>query len=690
MQNENIFKKLKENLQNGNVKQSSDLLINIYNKYGEDWITYIKLNDVLPDPLSHTFSVNTLRTFMKSVQYVITKMEIRHIQDVLTLFSALLRLYDRAEKINERLSKSEFSNLPPVKQLQIFSVFLEDQSRIAHGKILESTKDPEIVTPMDLVRADLKSDLTKARVSVIDAIEGTGDQIDLNLRYIFRKYENDFDGVYFKDACPYDLESFRKLLVLAYMRVSIGNLWQNIKYRNWRCFVKNDIAYYCPPDEHLYIKEEASVYRYRLYMCELLNHVLSSPLSQDFTLFDKVLSETDADISSVPWYPNIPIEQMKQLLSMPAVFEVSLMELFSALYKRNIGDLLFGPPNRQVNGKDFLRACKYIYVLSSIYQEKSWDSIDTDDKSQYHSLIPVLNENALVDIFSQATGWPREKCMNALDLLCFDPQNTKLDIWLQPLIPIGKSNYLLIPTVSRSMNLIRLFEAHISQWNIGFDDRGPLFEEEIRNRLEEVGIPVVSQSIRFNASDGNEVEYDIISWFKGYLILIEAKCIRTPYSPTDRHNCWKKIKNGIEQLRRRRNIVSSDWNRILAKADIDLPEVPPEKSKILCLVMTNVFTFTGVEVDNVRVSDLTSFYRYLSGPNIEGIEFNKDGVTRRFIAERVWARKEPTPMELWNYICNPPGLRNVTDKMKIEFHPMPRFNKRDKNVFCVPNVIVGD
>ncbi|GAH21806.1 unnamed protein product, partial [marine sediment metagenome] len=34
MQNENIFKKLKENLQNGNVKQSSDLLINIYNKYG--------------------------------------------------------------------------------------------------------------------------------------------------------------------------------------------------------------------------------------------------------------------------------------------------------------------------------------------------------------------------------------------------------------------------------------------------------------------------------------------------------------------------------------------------------------------------------------------------------------------------------------------------------------------------------
>ncbi|GAH07994.1 unnamed protein product, partial [marine sediment metagenome] len=71
------------------------------------------------------------------------------------------------------------------------------------------------------------------------------------------------------------------------------------------------------------------------------------------------------------------------------------MELFSTLYKRNIGDLLFGPPNRQVNGKDFLRACKYIFVLSSIYQKKSWESVDIDDRLQYYSLIPVLNEDAL-------------------------------------------------------------------------------------------------------------------------------------------------------------------------------------------------------------------------------------------------------------------------------------------------------
>ena len=690
MDNENLFKKLKENLQDGNVKQSSDLLISIYNKYGEDWISYIKLNGVLPEPLSHTFSTNTLATFMKSLQSIVPKIEIRYIEDILTLVSSLLRLYNKVTKINERLSESEFFNFPPVKQLQMFSVFMEDQSRMAQGEIVKRMKNPELLTPMDLIRADLESDLTKTKVSVIDNIEGIGDSIDLNLRYIFWKYGNDFDGIHSKDVSPYNLKSFHELLVWAYMRVAIDNLWQNIKYRNWRHLVRNDVAYYYPPDQDLYIKEEISVDRYRLYENELTNHILSGPLRQEFRLFNNILSKIDTDIGSVPWYPDVPIRQMRQLLSMPAVFEVSLAELFSTLYKRDIDNLLFGPPNRQVNGKDFLEVCKYIFILSSIYQKKSWESIDIDGESQYCSLIPVLNENTLVDTLSQATGWSREECMNALDLLCFNPQNTKLDIWLQPLIPIGKSNYLLIPVVGKSMKLIRLFEAHMLQWNIGFDDRGLLFEEEIRNRLKEAKIPVVSHSIRFNASDGKKVEYDIISCFGDYLILIEAKCLRTPYSPIDRYNCWKEIDNGIEQLRRRRDIISSDWNRIFDQADIDLPEIPPEKDKILCLLITNIFTFTGVEVDNIRVSDLTCFYRYLSGPNIEGTEFDKNGVIRRFIAERIWAGKEPTPTELWKYIHNPLGLRNITDKTKIEFEPILPFNEKDKNVFCVPNVIVGN
>lgn len=689
MANENLFKKLKDNLQNGNIEQASDLLINIYNKYGDDWINYIKLNDVLPEPLSHTFSKDTLITFMKSVENIVNKMEIENIEDIIELLCSLLSLYSKVERIKEKLSKSDFFNFPPVKQIQILSVFMENQARIAQRELLKNLSSPELLTPMDLIKADIENEFTKTKISIIDNIEGMGDVIDLNLRYIFWKYKNNFNGIPFKDVCSYNLKSLSELLFLANIRIVIDNLWQNIKYRNWKYFVKDNIEYYYPQDKDLYMKEEAAVDRHRLYINEVSYYCLSSPLIKEFGLFDNIISEMDTNIGMVPWTPNIAIKQLKLLLSIPIHPEVMLGILFDTLYKKGINDLLFGPLNKQINGKDFLVGWKYIFILSSIYQKKSYELLDVTDKSQYYSLTPVLNENTLVDTFSQATGWSKEKCTNTINLLYFNSQNTKLDIWLQPLIPIGKSNYLLIPVIGQSIDLIRLFESHILQWNIGLDDRGPLFEEEIRSRLKEVKIPVTSHPIEFEASDGKKIEYDVISWFKEYLFLIEAKCLRNPYSPIDKYNCWKEINNGIEQLKRRRNIISSDWNKIRDQADIDLPGFPPEKDKILSLLITNIFTFTGIEVDNIRVTDLTCFYRYLSEPNIEGTEFNKDGIVKRSIVERIWADKEPSPIELWNYIYNPPGLRNIIDKVKLKFSPIPPIDEKDKNVFCIPSIILG-
>lgn len=690
MKDEGLFEKLRDKLKKGDVKESSNLLITICKKYGEDWITYIKLKDILPEPLSHKFSMDTIVTFMKATKGIIGEVEIKYIEDTLRLLFSLMQLYCKIEKINKRLSKSKFFDFSPAKQIQMLCTLIEDQSRIAEKELLEHTKEPDVITGMDFIRADMEHEITGEKISIIDNVETMADAIDLNLRYIFWRYKKDLDGIPFKDVSPYNSKPFHELCNLAYIRLSIGQLWQNVKYRHWKCFTKDDVTYYCPPDVDLYIKEEASVNRYRLYINELLNYaLLNSFTSRQFDSFQNMISEIEVDISSSPWRPDVPVGKIRELLSLFTPFEVLLTEVFHRLYKKSIGDLLFGPSNKRVNGEDFLKACKFIFVLSSIYENKSWKSINFDDESQYHSLIPVINETTLVDIFSQVTRYPEEKCINTLNLLSFNPENTKLDIWSQPLVPIGKGNYLLIPIIGKTMNLIRLFESHILQWNIGFHDRGPLFEEKIRDKFRKAKIPVVSHSIEFQASDGKKVEYDIVAWFKDYLVLVEAKCLRNPYSPIDKYNSWEEVNNGIEQLKRRRNLIHSDWNRIRGQADIGLPLVPPEKHKILCMLIINIFTFTGVEVDNIRVSDLTCFDRYLSGGTIEGIKFNKKGIVTRFIAERIWAGKEPTPMELWNYIHNPPGLRNIIDKAKIQFSGMPLLDKEDESKFCIPNVIVG-
>ena len=682
-----MFKELKENLQICNVEKSSDLLIEIYNAYGEEWINHIKKNEVLPNPSAYKFSKDSLDTFLISLSVIIDKIESKGIEDALRLFSSLVQLYSKIEKINEGLSKSKFYNFPPLKQIQMLCVYFEDQSRLTQKNFSEHLKDYKAITPVSLINFNIEDKLTKGKKSAIDNFEALGDSIDLNLRYIFYRYKNSFDANFFKDVYPYENKSIYFLLNWANIKQAIDNLWQNIKYREWTYFIKNDHTYYCPSNKEHFIKEEASIDRYRLYINELANSFLID-FPNEHKLFNKIISELNIKIGKIPWQINIPIRDLKRLLSIPSLFDVLATEFFFEFYKRNLRDLLIGPSSSQVSSEEFLVACKYIYILSSIYQKKCWESFDEHNKSKYYSLVPVVDEKNLVYRLSSATGWSKVKCINLLNLLSYSPQYKKIDIWFQPLIPICEGKKLLIPTIGTCMDIVRLFESHCSQWDIKFDDRGPLFEREIREEFKKLGIPALTSPLKFTASDKKEIEYDVISWFKGYLLLIEAKCLRTPHSSTDAYNCWKEIQKGIEQLKRRRAIIFSDWNKIISTTDIDLPKNPPKKERVLCLLVTNIFTFTGFEIDDVVITDFTCLRRYLDGADIERIEFNQDGLKSKDTVERIWSKGEPSPKELWNYVKNPPNLRNIITKTKIKYGPIPPLDEKDKDVFCIPYTIV--
>ena len=682
MKKADLLKQLKQNLERDNIQSASDTLVRIYQDYTDDWIEVIKLSDCIISPLSHRFSNSYLISLLSAFQGIIGRVPVEAAEAfIFNLYQHLLIIYSRSTKVNDRLEASEFIKRNPVDQIYLLCTFLEDQARIAEGMIMEHLKESQPSTGLHVLTQYLQNQDTGSESSVVDSIEGLVECIDTNIRYIFYKFGKTLNGKHTKMASPYNDGAFKEILILGNVRELLDGLWQLVKYRGWKSIHKDDITYYVPPNKEQFLLEEASVERFRLYQWELTRSYMHSPMAEIILKHEKIMDSIQIDLNNAPWKPKVPIDVLKDLVEFHPLFEISLEELLDKLYKVSISRLRFGLPGRKINGDVFLRAVKLISTISYLYKKESWKLTHDNYDEGLAVLVPVINESDLLELLSLVSNMTLEEANCALSLLRFNPKHTRLDLWLQPLIPIGGGRVLLIPSLFSKLNLIRLFEAHILQWDIGFDDRGSLFENEIRSKLNKVGISCSTKQVKFIASDGKEVEYDVLCWFKDYMLIVEAKCLKNPYSPYDRFNCWKEIENGVRQLKRRRDVLISDWNSIRAHSDIWLPEKPPAQDKILCMVITNIFTFTGVEIDGIRVADLMCLYRYLSSSDIEAYTSTSDQPVQTSPWKRIWAEQEPQPIELWEFIHRPPAIELILKNADIGFYPIPPIEKNQKVIF---------
>lgn len=679
----NLLKQLKRSLENNDIQVASDTLARIYQDHNKDWIKVIKLSDAIISPLSHRFSNGYLVRLLSAFQGIIDRIPVEAAEEFLFgLYQHLLVIYVRSARLNDRLENSEFLKRNPVEQIYLLCTFLEDQARIADAMVMERLKDSQSSTGLHVLTQYSRNKDTGAESSIIDSIEGLVECIGTNLRYVFWRFGKQLSGELTKKVTPYNDGTFKEILILGNIRDLLDGLWQHIKYKEWKWIDKDGITYYVPPSIERFLLEEASVERFRLYQWELTGSYLHPPVAEIILECEKMLDSINIDLNIAPWKPNLSIDILKTLVGSHTIFDISLEELLDKLYKVSISSLRFGPPESHVNGDVFLRAVKFVSTISYLYKKASWKLTDEKYDVGLAALVPIMDETDLLELISHVSDMTFDEAKASLDLLCFNPKHTRLDLWLQPLIPIGGDKVLLIPSVFSNVNLIRLFEAHILQWDIGFNDRGPLFEDEIRSKFREVGVASNTKQVKFVASDGREVEYDVLSWFKDYLLIIEAKCLRNPYSPYDRFNCWRAIENGVQQLKRRREIVLSDWNSIREHSDIWLPEKPPAHDKILCMVITNIFTFTGVEVDGIRVADLMCLYRYLSSPDIEARMSSAEGHVQTIPWKRIWAESEPLPIELWEFIRRPPALELILKNANVDFYPIPPLEKSQGVILC--------
>ena len=113
--------------------------------------------------------------------------------------------------------------------------------------------------------------------------------------------------------------------------------------------------------------------------------VVNYPDNQN--LFEKTIEGLKIDIRKKFRQINIPVRIIRRLLSLPIIFDAIATELHEEFYKGNLENIFIGPKSNQINGEEFLKTSKYIYILASIYGNEisCCDKIKTDDLSDLSS-----------------------------------------------------------------------------------------------------------------------------------------------------------------------------------------------------------------------------------------------------------------------------------------------------------------
>jgi len=183
--------------------------------------------------------------------------------------------------------------------------------------------------------------------------------------------------------------------------------------------------------------------------------------------------------------------------------------------------------------------------------------------------------------------------------------------------------------------------------------------------------------------DGRQINYDAIAWWQNYLLLLEAKCVKTAFDGADDFSTRSAVEKSIEQLIRRRDSLVDYWPTLRQlTSQLGLPDHPPSLDRVLCISVTNSMRFNGLTRDGVICTDDLCLLKYFGEAQTPVYEQSGEKIAIVGYAQsRRHERKDPRG--LFEYLRDPPQVKSLAKDVKIKMRgitPLPG----DTSVAVVP------
>ena len=435
-----------------------------------------------------------------------------------------------------------------------------------------------------------------------------------------------------------------------------------------------------PPDLDEYLRHQVGVYRGNQFLLEfnaqLVTQFFPAVVSDGRELIEKIAASINVPPFGEAWDSQINLEAMMLAVKFTEAEATAQAALDVFHYSEIAGDVKIGGPiYAETTWDTYIKALGVVRVLSRAFWIAIQKEVTGGGSSSALEKVVLVNRIHLVELISKTKALGTNESIGAVQALTFDGRLSHLELWDTPLIPVDADLVLFVPSIIGTGNPVRAIENIIAQWNDQlFTERGRILERRIKTIFSSVSGAQVQGPVVFRKQDGTEVQCDLVICWGGHLILIEAKCTKDIYSAANSYRARSRLDDAIEQLNVRLEAVTVCWAEFKdAASRLHLPSNPPPREKIELIATTNVTQFTGQFREKVMIVDEHIIARFF-GPKDISVT---DGFQQLGVVDHIRKSDDTRVEEFLSYIADPPQIRMVRDRVKLETAWMPGIKDTD-------------
>lgn len=582
--------------------------------------------------------------------------------------------YHNNQANTQKLLDSNFTQYSLSQQLRMICIFIQDQSRMMKQELFGKKKKRSFVTGMENNVANMKvHNAPMQKVSLADNYEGMLEYFNTLIKYLYIVKKKDLklnDVISHGDIHPFNLPEFEQITYIAQQRRMYEMLEEKFRYSEWKIELgRNETG------QEVYFLEPENKDRYKSHLAGSIRreHQFKTEITR-YSDFDKVDSAMKvmvmlAEQVDLDNFENFHMSKEDYIRASEIVN--TSVAVYRALTKEyywecNFQDLVL---------EDIMKMYIFLFTYSQVYLLAVEKIFNQDDYSCYKYLVPVIHIEYLINEFSNLHKIEKEKSKKLLECFIFDEKikGNSEDIFAKPLLKVNCDEILFCESLIEQMNIERCIEKILQKYNVDLAPVGKQFEEKLIDGLKDVaGIKVNTNTIQFQAFDGKDVEFDFLGTLEDCLLLFEFKSVLIPYDASELHKREKMIKEGVDQVKRRCEIIKYDWDKIKELSNIDLPDEPYSEGKIIKVVCTNIYDFTTLKIEGVRITDESTLLKYFTNPFVGFYSKGKDA-TQVIDADFIWADGRPKVAEFLEYLDKPVTVGKIPECFEDEFKMIPAF-----------------
>ena len=676
-----IVSKLNSVIQPLNLKEFKKNLT-ILVKNDPNWLEIMLENKIIPDP----YNITSGRDFIL-VMSAIAEMATHINAEPYTIANFLISSLSMSRvfhSITESFDALEIWNEPGEQILFEALTFVEDQSHLMRKEVDKQIGEQGYFDGPNAFFAETHRDEHGRKGSLLGSFETLCEIFQLLASEVYKRYAGQFKADILQAKSPYYNETLTKTFRLIHVWRIYSNLWERIKYQGWvtrsiRAGGTESAVIFEPSDKEEFLRYVVSSIReaeltYEIGASFAHTHLVGTSKGEYEELYKSITVPAKGQI----WDGDINHYLLRKIWSSDPRRKLEELYLDTYHFSPILEKLDIGTGDKTIKWKPFYEIRQLLDVLAEAFVNACGELSELDGETAIYRRVVIVSKPILSNLIQSITNMDRNIIDTAVDWLLFNPDRRNLEIWDTPLLSIGQNLLIMCPNLIWAGSSFRAAENFIEQWSPAlFAERGNIFEDDICDYLSLIPDIKVVKNFNFKLNLEEELEFDVLANWDGYLFLFEAKCTKTTFSPSQFYRAKKQIMKSVEQLELRIEAITENWANFRKNAkELDLPESQYEKERLVPIALTNVMDFTTWQADGVNVVDIHCVKRYFDTKDIQAFLDNIPILTIGSVRQG----EKPNAAEFVAYIKNPPQVQVVVKNITTEIVELERPTSSDQRM----------